>query len=278
MSAMTRSRPSSWLGRGRRAKAFTPRPDERALDAFEEQLDYRFQDRERLIEALTHSSVDAASDARASKIRINERLEFLGDRVLGLMTAEALILAFPDAPEGDLAPRLNALVRKETCAEVALECGLDRVLILAASERSSGGAAKPAILGDACEALIAALYLDGGRTAAQAFFDRFWGKRLQELDAVPRDPKTSLQEWIQGRSRETPSYRILDRRGPDHAPEFDVEVLVPGFDPATGTGPSRRAAERAAAQAVLVREGVVPASDDEGAGPGHEKAHGDGDD
>ncbi len=261
---MTKSSSPAYLGRSRRSRAFTARPDQKALSAFEERLDYQFQDRSHLIEALTHSSVDQGQHGRMGKTRINERLEFLGDRVLGLMAAEALMSAFPHAPEGELAPRFNALVRKETCAEVAVECGLDQVIILAASERSSGGAAKPAILGDACEALIAALYLDGGRATAQGFFDRFWADRLDRQEAVPRDPKTTLQEWVQARRRETPTYRILDRRGPDHAPEFDVEVVIPGLEPAVGTGPSRRAAEREAAHAVLVREGVVSEQKDGG--------------
>ncbi len=247
-------RPVRRAGRSAKADAVPEMPGSDRRAAFEERIGHRFTNESLLFEALTHASVDPV--AGKSGLRVNERLEFLGDRVLGLMAAEALLAAYPEAPEGDLAPRLNALVRKETCAEVALECGLDGMIVLAAAEKSSGGAAKPAILGDACEALIAALYLDGGMDVARAFFDCFWGDRLQALDVVPRDAKTRLQEWVQGRSKETPRYRVTERRGPDHAPEFDVEVSVPNLASAQGTGPSKRAAEQAAAEAMLLREGV----------------------
>ncbi len=230
-------------------------PSDDALAAFEGRIGYVFNDRSVLIEALTHASVDLGAKHRRG-VRVNERLEFLGDRVLGLMAADALMRGFTDAPEGDLAPRLNALVRKETCAEVALECHLNEVLVLAAAEKSSGGATKPAILGDACEALIAAIYLDGGMANARAFFDRFWAERVFALKSVPRDAKTTLQEWVQARRQVTPTYTVVERSGPDHAPEFIVEVTMPGVEPAKGTGASKRAAEQAAAQAVLDRENL----------------------
>ncbi len=251
------SKPASRKPRKITATAVTALPSSEALAAFEARIGHHFSDPAVLLEALTHASADTGGRGRRQGLRVNERLEFLGDRVLGLLAAEALIAAFHDAPEGDLAPRLNALVRKETCAEVARECGMGDILVLAEAEDGSGGRDKPAILGDACEALIAALYLDGGFAAAKGFFDRFWAERVTTLEAVPRDPKTLLQEWAQARWRVTPAYTVRARTGPDHEPEFIIEVTVPGLEPETGSGPSKRAAEQAAARAVLEREGVA---------------------
>ncbi len=250
--------------RKRQGSPVSAPPSEDALERFEAHIGYAFKNRGHLIEALTHASADTGSRLPRRAARVNERFEFLGDRVLGLMAAESLFKAFGDAPEGALAPRLNALVRKETCAEVAQEAGMGPLLILAEAEEGTGGREKTAILGDACEALIAALYLDGGFKAAHGFFDRFWGARVTTLEAVPRDPKTRLQEWAQARWRVTPSYAVLEREGPDHAPEFVIEVSIPGVAPARGTGPSKRHAEQAAAAAILEREGVT-AGDEDGA-------------
>lgn len=249
-------------GPSRRGGAATMLPGQQAIDAFQTGIGYRFAKSAMLLEALTHASADTGGVGRGRRgLRVNERLEFLGDRVLGLMAAQALLSAFPDAPEGELAPRLNALVRKETCAEIAIQAGLDAVLVLAEAEDSAGGRQKTAILGDACEALIAAIYLDGGFDAARVFFDRFWSERVTAQDTVPRDPKTRLQEWAQARWRVTPTYEVQGRSGPDHAPEFVVTVDIPGVAPGEGRGPSKRAAEQDAAAHVIEREKIGPEAD-----------------
>lgn len=240
----------------------TAMPSAAELKAFETAVGYTFRNRDLLLEALTHASADTGKRSRRKDLLVNERLEFLGDRVLGLLAARALICTFDKAPEGDLAPRLNALVRKETCAEVARECGLPAVIVLAEAEASAGGRDKPAILGDACEALIGGIFLDGDLEPASDFFNRFWGERVHTLTDIPRDPKTRLQEWAQARWRVTPTYEVRERSGPDHEPQFVVEVQVDvsGIEPATGTGPSKRAAEQAAAEAILERENIPPAA------------------
>ena len=185
-----------------------------------------------------------------------ERLEFLGDRVLGLLTAEELWRRFPDMDEGGLAPRLNAMVRKETCAEAARALGLGAALILAPEEERDGGREKTAILGDACEALLGALYVDGGLDAARRAYEFFWARNFEDLANRWRDAKTELQEWAQGVKRGTPRYRMVSAEGPDHAPRFVVEAVVDGLKPARGEGGSKRAAQTAAAKAMLAREGV----------------------
>ncbi len=197
-----------------------------------------------LTRALTHSSAGGLD---------NERLEFLGDRVLGLLIAELLTELFPDEKEGLLALKLNALVRMETCARVAEAVGIDKELILAPSEDRSGGRKKAAILGDACEAVIAALYLDGGLDAARKFVTLHWQPLMSEVTGDLRDPKNALQEWAQGRKLGTPTYRVSRREGPDHAPRFTVEVSIRGHDPAMGEGLSLRAAEQAAARSLMQR-------------------------
>lgn len=204
---------------------------------------HRFKDARLLERALTHSSAGGED---------NERLEFLGDRVLGFLIAELLIEQFPKEVEGSLALKLNALVRMETCARVAEAAGIDKALILAPSEDRSGGRRKSAILGDACEAVIAALYLDGGIDAARKFVTRHWQPLMSEVLGDLRDPKNALQEWAQGRKLGTPTYRVAKREGPDHAPRFTVEVSVRGQTPAIGEGASLRAAEQAAARALLL--------------------------
>ncbi|MEM1385876.1 MAG: ribonuclease III [Pseudomonadota bacterium] len=208
-------------------------------------LGHRFVRPEFLAEALTHPS--AASTARSD----NQRLEFLGDRVLGLVIAEALVQRFPEEAEGTLAPRLNALVRRETLAEVAGELGLGQHLHLGRSESLSGGRRKAAILADAMEAVIAALYLDGGLPAAQAFIHRHWRKRIDTPSEAPTDAKTRLQEWAQGRGMTPPSYTALDRTGPDHAPVFTVEVRLDSGAAAKAADSSKKKAEQAAAARLL---------------------------
>lgn len=221
-------------------------------DLLQDRIGYRFSDEELLERALTHASY---GDGRR-EVRDNERLEFLGDRVLGLVIARKLFDTFENAEEGGLAPRLNALVRKEACARVARDIELGEALRLAPSEERAGGRDKDKILGDACEALIAAIYLDGGFKKATAFINRFWKSELKAVERKPKDPKTRLQEWAQARHRSLPRYGLVDRTGPDHRPSFHIEVTVPGLPPAQGEGASRRDAERAAAAALLDREGV----------------------
>ena len=211
----------------------------------EVRLGHRFVDRALLLRALTHASSD--SDIAHN----NQRLEFLGDRVLSLIIADLLVARFPSDAEGELAPRLNALVRRDTIAEVAREIRLGEEVIMAAAEQASGGRDKPAILADACEALIAALYLDGGMAAARRFVENLWGPRLGRMTLAPADAKSALQEWTQARKLGIPAYRIVSRQGPDHSPLFVIEVAVAGLPCAQGSGASKREAEQAAAEAML---------------------------
>jgi ribonuclease-3 len=217
--------------------------------AFAERLGYRFRNPALLLRALTHASI--AGPARPS----NERLEFLGDRVLGLVIADALFRADTAAAEGTLAPRLNALVRLETCAEVARGLGLGEALRLGRSEALTGGRRKEALLGDALEAVIAAVYLDGGFEAARAVVLRLWGDRIAQAPAVVRDAKSALQEWAQARGLPPPDYTEAARTGPDHAPVFTVRVTLATGESAEGAAGSKRAAEQAAAAALRARLG-----------------------
>ena len=216
-----------------------------AIAMLEARIGHEFKNRDVLTQALTHASAGARAIT-------NERLEFLGDRVLGLLAAEALMTRFPDAREGDLAPRLNALVRKETCASVARDLELARYVRVSGSE-GRAGAHKPAILADACEAVMAAVYLDGGIEAARRFFQTAWAHVLEEVDVLPRDAKSALQEWTQDRGLGLPRYEQTARSGPDHRPEFTVRASVTGMGEATGIGNSKRTAEQAAAAAFLIK-------------------------
>ena len=217
------------------------------MRAFSARLGHEFARPALLTEALTHSSM--SSPARSD----NQRLEFLGDRVLGLVMAEALLEADSAAAEGLLAPRFNALVRKETCAAIAREIDLGAVLKLGRSEMLSGGRRKEALLGDAMEAVIAAIYLDAGFEAARAVVLGLWGARIDTVDADARDPKTSLQEWAQARGLPPPAYVETGRCGPDHAPRFTIEARLDGGEIAKATAGSKRQAEQAAAAALLGR-------------------------
>jgi len=225
----------------------------RPLDVVAERLGHVFANREGLSRALTHRSAVPGDRAAHESY---QRHEFLGDRVLALVVADMLYRAHPKADEGDLARRLNQLVRRETCAEVAAELGLGEAIRLGTGERQSGGRQKEAILGDVAEAVIAAIYLDGGFEAARAFVERHWRPRMEGLSGPLRDAKTMLQEWAQGRGLPTPVYEAIDRSGPDHAPEFTVRVTVGSGPAGEGRGKSKRDAEQAAAQGVLVREGL----------------------
>ena len=217
------------------------------VQAFAARLGHEFQRPELLIRALTHPSISTPQRPD------NQRLEFLGDRVLGLIVAEALLLADKSASEGQLAPRFNALVRKETCAEVARDIGLGDVLRLGRSEMLSGGRRKDALLGDAMEAVIAAIYRDSGFEAAQRVVLRLWGDRIAQVRPDARDAKTSLQEWAQARGLPPPSYVELSRSGPPHAPIFNLVVRLASGEEEPATGTSKRAAEQDAARALLTR-------------------------
>ena len=225
-----------------------------AIAALERRLGYVFADRELLERALTHSSVGDG----ARKVRDNERLEFVGDRVLGLLAAERLAEIYPLSSEGELAPRLNSLVSRKTCAVVARDIDLGPALRLSPAETKAGGRDKDSILAGACEALMAALYQEGGLQAARAVFLSLWADSIADVDS-PRvtDPKTVLQEWAQGASKPLPLYAVVGRRGPDHAPIFTVEVTVQGYAPVKADGRSRQEAEKAAAMALLEREGAA---------------------
>lgn len=218
----------------------------------ETRIGYEFVDKSSLERALTHIS------ALSGKSRTNsyQRLEFLGDHVLGLIVSDMLFRAFPKADEGELSRRLADLVRKEACADVAREIDLGVAIRLGASESNAGGRQRTAILADVCEALIGAVFLDGGYAAAAAMVERLWGERMRTPARPLRDPKTVLQEWAQARGLPTPSYREISRTGPHHDPEFRIAVNLPEFSPAEGMGRSKRAAEQAAAAAMLSREGV----------------------
>jgi ribonuclease-3 len=217
------------------------------LLAFQGRIGHQFRQPALLARAVTHSSI--SSPTRPD----NQRLEFLGDRVLGLVMSEALLSADDKASEGQLAPRFNALVRKETCAEVARELGLGEVLKLGRSEMLSGGRRKDALLGDALEAVIAAVYLDAGFEVAKALVLRLWGARIGTVDTDARDPKTSLQEWAQARAMPPPTYTELGRDGPDHQPQFTVQVRLENGAVETARAGTKRAAEQAAARALLTR-------------------------
>ena len=217
------------------------------LQRFMKKINYIFKDPSLLITALTHSSI--SSVARSD----NERLEFLGDRVLGLVMAQALLDYDRDASEGQLAPRFNALVRKETCADVARDINLGDMLKLGRSEMISGGRRKDALLGDGIEAVIAAVYRDGGFEAAQSLILSLWGDRIASVEADARDPKTVLQEWAQARKGMPPQYIEVGRSGPDHAPLFEIEVEMHSGEKAKAKAGSKRQAEQAVAKLMLDR-------------------------
>ena len=217
------------------------------LCAFQARIGHTFARPELLLRALTHGSVSSADRAD------NQRLEFLGDRVLGLVMATALLDHDKQASEGQLAPRFNALVRKETCADVARQIDLGAVLKLGRSEMLSGGRRKQALLGDAMEAVLAAVYRDGGFDAARDLILRLWGGRIAEVESDARDAKTALQEWVQARGWQPPGYVLIERSGPDHAPVFTIAARLADGRQCQATAGSKRQAEQAAAAALLQR-------------------------
>jgi ribonuclease III len=226
----------------------------KAMDAVQVRLDYQFKDKALLDVALTHASV--AEGAR--KVADNERLEFLGDRVLGLMVAELLMEQFKEANEGDLSKRFHSLVAREACADIARQLGLGMALKLAIGESKSGGRDNPTILGDACEALIAAVYLDGGANAVKAAFSPLWLQKIDSLGPVAAaNPKSCVQEWAAQKKLSAPVYSLIKRTGPDHAPVFTIELIIEGLVPERAHGRSRQEAEKAAALRFMQREGLL---------------------
>ena len=219
-------------------------------------IGYEFARHELLQEALTHPSALVANRRGRSRRPVKrsyERLEFLGDRVLGLVVADLLWRRFEDEPEGDLTRRLTHLVRREALARVAEAIELGPHLVLSRAEAAAGAAGNPGILADACEALIASIFVDGGFAAASSFVRRFWEPLIDEMEEPPRDPKTALQEWAQARGLALPAYELVSTSGPDHSPLFTVAASVAGGDRATATASSKRLAEARAAASLLDR-------------------------
>ena len=230
-----------------------------AVAALRRRLGHDFADPSLLERALTHASVgEGGGQADGRRPADNERLEFLGDRVLGLLVADRLTREFPSADEGQLSARLHALVDKSACARVGERLGVGAALRLSAGETKTGGRRKAGVIADAVEAILAAVYRDGGLTAAKAMFDIAWAEEFASPPAPAlTNPKSALQEWAQAQGRPLPTYRVVERTGSDHAPTFVVEATVVGFDPVKQTGRSRQEAEKAAATALLKREGVI---------------------
>ena len=221
----------------------------------EEAIGHRFARADLLNTALTHISGVGGGNARPQSY---QRLEFLGDRVLGLAVSAMLYTEFPHATEGEMSRRLADLVRRESCAEVAASWDVGPYLRLGPGEVQSGGRGRQALLGAVCEAIIGAVFIDGGFEAAAALVRRAWETRMLAPRRALQDPKTALQEWAQARGKPTPVYSETGRSGPDHAPRFTVAVAVEGLAPAEGLGSSKRLAEQAAAEAFMGREGFGP--------------------
>src|SRR5262247_667149 len=246
------------MGPDLQPRALGPVAAVRKRKELEARLGHVFKNRALLKKALTHASVRQASNKR----RDNERLEFLGDRVLGLAIAELLSEVYPAASEGELAKLYNRLVRGGTCAAIARELNLGPFLVLSEAEAESGGREKETILADACEALLGAIFLEAGYPTARDVVRAHWDSRVGASPAEAVDAKSLLQEWAQGLGLELPAYVEVDRQGPDHAPRFTAEVRIKGRKPARGEGASKRAAEQAAAMALLTREGVRRGADE----------------
>ncbi|MEM7302809.1 MAG: ribonuclease III [Pseudomonadota bacterium] len=227
-------------------------PRSTRFEALEDLIGYRFTSHEHLGKALTHASATRTKDQPTDY----ERLEFLGDRVLGLCVADLLFRTFPQASEGELSLRLNALVSGDACAEIADALGLHQFIRSGNDLKYLQSKRMKSVRADVLESLIASIFLDGGLDAAHAFVERFWSKRLHHDNAARRDSKTALQEWAHSGGFGTPKYEITGRDGPDHEPVFTVKVILSGCEGATGTGRSKRSAEQEAAEEILIREGV----------------------
>lgn len=238
----------------------TSRINERAeaTRALKQRLGHDFIDDRLLDQALTHPSVGEGAQASGRTPGDYQRLEYLGDRVLGLLTAERLYRDFPEADEGVLSAALHGLVDKTACARVGNRLGVGPALRLSPGETKTGGRRKDGIVADAVEAILAAVYLDGGLGAARGVYQHAWAEELASPPAPTlSNPKSALQEWAQAAGRPLPSYAVMRRTGSDHAPTFTVEVTVEGVEPARADGRSRQDAEKAAAVAMLKREGVI---------------------
>jgi len=215
------------------------------MDVLEQRIGYHFRNSALLKLALTHPSV--------AKTQSNQRLEFLGDAVLGLVVARILYDLYPIEQEGELARRHAALVRGETLTQVARDIELGAVLHIGASETQGGGRDNASNLEDALEALIGAMYLDGGMEAAEAFIAPRWTELAQRAAAPPKDAKTALQEWAQARGLPVPTYTLVESTGPAHAPLFTIEAAVQGYPSAEAKAASKRFAEQTAAGMLLER-------------------------
>jgi ribonuclease-3 len=234
-----------------------------ATAALEARIAYKFADPTLLTTAFTHVSALKPTRKKGDKRGDSyQRLEFLGDHVLGLVVSDMLYRAFPKADEGELSKRLADLVRKESCADVAKLLGLADDIKLGQVGAGAGARLRKSVLGDICEAVIGAVFLDGGYGAAAQFVERNWTERMHKPRRPLRDPKTVLQEWAQAKRLPTPVYREIERTGPHHDPQFRVAVDLPGLEPAEGVGGSKRAAEKVAASVMIEREGVGGGSND----------------
>ncbi len=247
------------VARKKRSKAAAKAAAKPAHAAVEARIGHTFADPDLLTTAFTHVSALKSQRKRTDSY---QRLEFLGDHVLGLIVSDMLYRAFPNADEGELSKRLAELVRKESCADIAKSLGLADDIKLGAVGASAGARLRKSVLGDVCEAVIGAIYLDGGYVAAAEFVARNWTERMQKPRRPLRDPKTVLQEWAQGKGLPTPVYREVERTGPHHDPQFRVAVDLPGLAPAEGIGGSKRAAEKVAASVMIEREGVSGGGND----------------
>lgn len=237
----------------------TKRSDTEPLSALEARVGHVFANRALLTEALTHMSA-----AKEGKGPHYQRLEFLGDRALGIVVAARLFETYPDANEGELSKRFSEIVRKETCAEVAIAWGCAPHIVFGHGIGRTAARANKSILGDVCEAIIGAVWVDAGYDAARRVIEAGFGDLVTAVRAVPRDPKTVLQEYLQGRGRPPPTYTLLERTGPEHAPIFTVGAAIEGRDTVSGAGPSKRAAEQDAARAALAALGLWKDADGHG--------------
>ena len=228
------------------------------VELIEARLNYVFADKELLAAALTHASAAETALGRKAKITrsdTNQRLEFLGDRVLGLVVADELFRRFPHLDEGGMTQRFHNIVSLAACARAARRMDLGKYVVMSPAQASAGGASASGILGDAAEAIVAAIYLDGGLEAAARCVLHFWGEEIEHAGVRPKDPKGALPEWAAAHGRQAPEYRVVSRSGPDHAPNFEVEVVVGDLPPSRAQGKSKQEAERLAAQAALEHVG-----------------------
>lgn len=233
------------------------RPSSEKLAQLEQAIGYTFVDKDLFVRALSHSSAISPAKRTSSSY---QRLEFLGDRVLGLAVADTLIKRHPEDNEGELSRKLNAVVKKQSCADVARKLDLGRFVILGDSEARTGGADKDAILADVCEALIGAVYCDGGLGPSYNFVVTAFDQHLHSARQQGADAKTELQEWAQSRGLPPPDYDMVERTGPDHAPTFSISVNIRGHEAAIATGNSKKVAEHLAAEIFLVRERIWESS------------------